>query len=127
MVKTVFLLAQGLASVEVRYMLGKTEILDTNPTGQRCPCTRHPAFSPRISWPKRVQTVWPQCFYQPWHQLWINPSSLTGHSVRSEHCATIWTGPQTSGRIRSWFLSPLRKVLTKTYHLPLSPLGSHRL
>ena len=43
-------------------MLGKTEILDTNPTGQRCPCTHHPAFSPRISWPKRVQTVWPQGF-----------------------------------------------------------------
>ena len=26
-------------------MLGKTEILDTSPTGQRCPCTHHPAFS----------------------------------------------------------------------------------
>ena len=37
----------GRASVEVRYMLGKTEILYTNPTGQRCPCTRHPAFSPK--------------------------------------------------------------------------------
>ena len=34
-------------------MLGKTEILATNPTGQRCPCTHHPAFSPRISWPKK--------------------------------------------------------------------------
>ena len=33
---------------------------------------------------------------------------------------------RTSGRIR-WFLSPLRKVLTKTSHLPLSPLGSSRL
>ena len=43
-------------------MLGKTEILDTNLTGQRCPCTHQPAFSPRISWPKRVQTVWPQGF-----------------------------------------------------------------
>ena len=50
----------GRASVEVGYMLGKTEILDTNPTGQRCPCTHHLAFFPRISWPKRVQTVWPQ-------------------------------------------------------------------
>ena len=27
-------------------------------------------------------------------QLWISPSSLTGPSVRSEHCTTIWTGPQ---------------------------------
>ena len=66
-----------------------------------CPCTHHPAFFPRISWPKRVQTVWPQWLYQSWPLLWIGPSSLTGPSVRSEHCATIWTGPQTSGRIRS--------------------------
>ena len=50
----------GRASVEVRYVLGKAEILDTNLTGQRCPCTHHLAFFPRISWPKRVQTVWPQ-------------------------------------------------------------------
>ena len=70
--------------------------------------------------------VWPQGLYQPWPQLWIDPSSLTGPSVRTEHCATIWTGPPISGRIR-WFLSPLRKVLTKTSHLPLSPLGSSRL
>ena len=34
---------------------------------------------------------------------------------------------RTSGRIRSWSLSPLRKVLTKTSHLPLSPHGSNRL
>ena len=27
-------------------------------------------------------------------QLWIGLSSLTGPSVQSEHCATIWTGPQ---------------------------------
>ena len=47
-------------------MLGKTGILDTNLIGQRCPCIHHPAFFPRISWPKRVQTVWPQWLYQPW-------------------------------------------------------------
>ena len=34
---------------------------------------------------------------------------------------------RTSGRIRSWSLSPLRKVLTKTSHLSLSPHGSNRL
>ena len=34
---------------------------------------------------------------------------------------------RTSGRIRNWSLSPLRKVLTKTSHLPLSPHGSNRL
>ena len=33
---------------------------------------------------------------------------------------------RTSGRIR-WFLSPLRKVSTKTSHLSLSPLRSSRL
>ena len=55
--------------------------------------------------------------------LWIDPSSLKGPSVQSEHYATIWTGPQTSGRIRNWSLSPLRKVSTKTFHLPLSPHG----
>ena len=102
-------------------MLSKTKTSDTNQSGQSCPCTHLPAFCQRISWPKRVQTVWPQWLYQPWPQHWISPSSLTGFCVRSEHCATIWTGPQTSGRTRSWFLSPLRKVLTKTSHLPLSP------
>ena len=34
---------------------------------------------------------------------------------------------RTSGRIRRGFLSPLRKVSTKTSHLQLSPLGSSRL
>ena len=77
-------------------------------TSQRCPCTHHPVFFPRISWQKRVQTVWSQWLYQPWPQLWIDPSSLTSPSVRSEHCATIWTGPQISSRIRSWSLCTLR-------------------
>ena len=108
-------------------MLGKTEISDTNLTGQRCPCIHLPAFFPRISWPKRVQTVWPLWLYQPWPQPWIDPSSLTGPSVQLERCATIWTGLQTSGRVRSWSLSPLRRVLTETSPLPLSPHGSNKL
>ena len=33
---------------------------------------------------------------------------------------------RTSGRIRSWFLSPSRKVSTKSSHLPPSPHGSSR-
>ena len=74
-------------------MPGKTEISDTNMTGQRCPCTHLPAFFPRTSWPRRVQIVWPQWLYQPWPQLWINPSSLIGHTVQSELCVTTWTGP----------------------------------
>ena len=46
---------------------------------------------------------------------------------RSEECVTTWTGPQTSGRTRSWSLSPSRKASTKISHLSLSPLGSSRL
>ena len=42
-----------------------------------------------------------QWSYQPWLQLWINPSSLTDRFVQSGPCATIWTGLQTSGRTRS--------------------------
>ena len=81
----------------------------------------------RISWPRRVQTVWPQWLYQPCPLLWISHSGLTGPPVWSELCATIWTGPQILGRIRSWSLSPSRKALTRTSHLPLYPHGSSKL
>ena len=91
--KTVFLLALGSGKRKSEIHAWKTEILDTNLTGQRCPCTHHPVFCPRISWPMRVQTVWPQWLFQPWPQLWIDPSSLTGPSVQSEHYTTVWTGP----------------------------------
>ena len=57
--KTVFLLALGQANAEERFMHGNTEISGTNLTGQRCPCTHLPAFFPRTSWPRRVQSVWP--------------------------------------------------------------------
>ena len=63
--KTVFLLALGSGMCRSEIHAWKTEILDTNPIGQRCPCIHHPAFYPRISWPKRVQTVWAQWLYQP--------------------------------------------------------------
>ena len=75
-------------------MRGRTEISDTNLIGKKCHCTHLPAFFPRTSWPKWVLTVWPQWLYQPWPQLRTGPSSLTGPSVRSELCATTWTGPQ---------------------------------
>ena len=52
---------------------------------------------------------------------------VIGPYVQLEPYATTWAGPQTLGRIRSWFLSPSRKVLTKTSHLPPSPHGSNRL
>ena len=46
---------------------------------------------------------------------------------QSEPCVITWTGPQISGRIRSWSLSPSRKALTRTSPLPPSPHGSSRL
>ena len=39
---------------------------DTNQPGPWCLSTPQLAFFPRISWPKRVQTVWPPWLMQPW-------------------------------------------------------------
>ena len=78
-------------------MLGKTEILDTNLTGQRCSCTHHPAFSPRISWPKRVQGSVAPGVITALPQLWIDPSSLIGPVS-----ALRYYLDRTSGRIRRW-------------------------
>ena len=92
-------------------MLGKTEILDTNPTGQRCPCTHHPAFSPRISWPKRVQTVWPQGFITALAPT-LDRSLKSDRSlcpVRTLH----YYLDRTSGRIRRWFFVSFKKGFDK--------------
>ena len=91
-------------------MLGKTRTSDSSQIGQRYICTHHPAFFPRTSWPKRVQTVWPQWLYQPWLPLWI---SLIAPCLQSEHCATIWTGPQTSGRRRNLVFISCKKGFEK--------------
>ena len=119
--KTVFLLALGSGKRRSEIHTRQNKNIRHQSTCPRYPCIQLPAFCQRISWPKRVQTVWPRWLYQPWPQLWIGPSSLTGPSVHSEPSATIWTGPQTSGRTRSWSLSPSRKAWTKTSHLPPSP------
>ena len=92
----------GQASAEVRFMLGKTEYQTPICFDQRFFLYPSPSFLFKNQLAKRVQTVRPQWLYQPWPQLWIGPSSLTGPSFRLEHCAAIWTGPQTSGRIRKW-------------------------
>ena len=107
-------------------MLGYIRTSDTSQTGLRCPCTPHPAFYPRISWLRRVQIVWLQWSYQPWLPLWISHARVTGPCDQSEHFATTWTLLQILGRTKSWSLSPSRKVLTKTSHLPPSH-GSSRL
>ena len=109
------------------YMLGYIRTSDTNQTGLRCPCIPHPASYPRISWLRSVQIVWHQWSFQPWHHLWINHSRVTGPYVQLGPCATTRTGLQTLGRIRSWSLSPSRRVLTRTSPMPPSPLGSNRL
>ena len=92
--KTVFLLALGSGKRRSEIHVWQNRNIRHQSDWSRCPCTHHPAFSPRISWPKRVQTVWPHGYNSPGPQLWIDPSSLTGPSVQSEHCATIWTGPR---------------------------------
>ena len=112
--KMVFLLALGSGKRRSEIHAWQAKILDTNPIGQRCPRIHYPAFYPKNQLAKRVPDSVAQWLKQPWPHLWMGPSSLTGPSFRLEHCATIWTGPQTSSRIRMWFLSPLRKVSTKT-------------
>ena len=89
----------GQANAGMTFMLGKTS--DNSQTGQRCLCTQHPAFFPRTSWPRSVQTVWPKWLYQPWPQLWISQSSLIGPYAQSEHYSTIWIEPKTLDRTRS--------------------------
>ena len=54
-------------------------------------------------------------------------SSQCGPYVQSKPFIITWIGPQILSRTRSWYLSPSRKVLIKTSHLPLSPHGSSRV
>ena len=58
-------------------MLGTTRISTTIQTGQRCLCTHHPVLFQRTNWPKRGSLAF--------IQLWINPTSLIGPYVQSEH------------------------------------------
>ena len=68
-----------------------------------------------------------QWSYQPWPPLWISHSTVTGPYVQSEPFGITWTGPQILGRTRSWSLSPSRKALIRTSHLPPSFHGSNKL
>ena len=115
--KSVFLLALGSGKrrSEIHALQNKKTKLNTNPIGQRCPRIQYPALNPRISWPRGSRQCGPSGYNSPGPHLWIDLLSLTCPSFRLEHCATIWTGPQTSSRIRRWFLSPLRKVSRKTF------------
>ena len=122
--KTVFLLALGSGKNRSEIYAWQTEILDTSPTGQGVPVPVT-QLSPQESAGQRGSR---QC----------GPRGITAlaptldRSLKSDRSlcpvrALRYYLDRTSGRIRRWFLSPLRKVLTKTSHLPLSPLGSSRL
>ena len=121
--KTVFLLAlcSGKRRSEIHAWLHKNRH-----QSDWSKVSLYPAFYPRISWLRRVQIVWLQWSSQPWPPLWTSHSRVTGPFVQSEPFAITWTGPQISGRTRSWSLSPSRKVLIKTSHLPPSPHGSNK-
>ena len=58
--KTVFLLALGSGNRRSEIHAWQNRNIRHQSDWSRYPCIHHPAFSPRISWPKRVQTVWPQ-------------------------------------------------------------------
>ena len=126
--KTVFLLALGWGKRRSEIHAWQNKNIRHQADWSKVSLCPSPSFLSKNQLAKEgPDSVAPVVIYQPWPQLWIDPSSLTGPSVRSELYATIWTGLQTLGRIRSWSLSPLRKVSTKTSHLPLSPHGSNRL
>ena len=55
-------------------MLGYIRTSDTSQTGLRCLCTPHPASYPRTSWLRKVQIMWLQWSFQPWHHLWMDRS-----------------------------------------------------
>ena len=113
----------GRAWVDVRYMFGKTEILDTSPTGQGVPVP-----VTQLSLQESAGQIGSrQC--GPRGRTALAPT--LDRSLKSDRSlcpvrALCYYLDRTSGRIR-WVLSPLRKVSTKTSHLPLSPLGSSRL
>ena len=86
-------------------MLGYIRTSDTSQTGLRCPCTSHPAFYPRINWLRRVQIVWLKWSYQPWPDLGISHSRVTGPYVQLEPCANTWTGLQILGNKELFFVS----------------------
>ena len=103
--KTVFFLALGWGKRRSEIHAWQNKNIrhqSLNPIGQRCPCIHYPAFYPRISWSGGSRQCGPSGYNNPGPRLWIDPLSLTGPLFSQlEHCA-IWTGPQTSRRIRRW-------------------------
>ena len=113
----------GRASAKMRFMPGKTDILDTNPIGQGVLVSITQLSILELAG-HRVSSVAPGVI--------TALAPILDRSLKSDRSlcpvrALRYYLDRTSDRIRRWFLSPLRKVLTKTSHLPLSPLGSSRL
>ena len=104
-------------------MLGKTEILDTSPTGQSVPVPVTQLSlqesagqrGPRQCGPRGITALAPT----------LDRSLKSDRSLCPVRALRYYLD-RTLDRIRRWFLSPLRKVLTKTSHLPLYPLGSSK-
>ena len=91
-------------------MLGKTEILDTNPTGQRCPCTHHPDFSPNQLSKEGPDSVAPgviTALAPTLHRFLKSDRSLC--SIQSFALLL----DRTSGRIRRWIFVSFKKGFNK--------------
>ena len=86
-------------------MLGKTRTSDTSQTFQMCLCTQRPAFFPRTSRPRRVQTVVKPALAPTLDKFLKSDRSLC--PVR----ALRYYLDRTSGRTRSWSLSSLSYLL----------------
>ena len=99
--KTVFLLALGSGKCrsEIHAWLHKN--IRHQSDWSKVSLYPSPSFLSKTSWPRKVQIVWLQWSFQPWHHLWIGHSRVTGPYVQLEPCATTWTGLQISGRISS--------------------------
>ena len=93
--KTVFLLALGSGKRRSEIHAWQNRNIRHQSDWSKVSLYPSPSFL-RISWPKRVQTVWPQWLYQPCNQPWIDPSSLTGPSVRLERCCYYLLMDQTN-------------------------------
>ena len=93
-------------------MLGKTEISDTNLFWSKVFLYPSPSFLFKNQLAKEGPDSVAPVVIPPLAQT-LDRSFKSDRSLfRLEHCATIWTGPQTSGRIRNGFDS-FRKGFNK--------------
>ena len=111
--KTVFLLALGSGKRRSELRAWQNRNIIHQSDWSKVSLYPSPSFLSKNQLAKEgPDSVAPVVIYQPWPQLWIDPSSLTGPSVRSELCAIIWTGPRTSRQY-----SPGNRLLTTDHGL----------